>query len=384
MKSPWFHPTSPLEFLGGIFMIIFGCVLFAYFLGNVTAVITAANAAGGRYRGQIEQRKGFCRSQGLEPVLTDKLLVYQDAQWTETFGGTDRAAMLKTLPPHLWPKVTIAIYKPLMDACPFLYDCSAWGCTTFLQSLKVQVCDRGDHLLTAGSLCPNMYILQRGEIKINFQPEATLETAESHVPGGRVGGSKVVKQKMKDGKDAMRGRTDKMGTLLNFHDVFSKQAMLDYGVVSLTRCSLLMITRGELKNILTTFDLDKEHFDKAIKQAVTTIRGGDRRTSTRMGAMPNADAMALAQAAAGRDSSPPASQPGRNSKVGGGDWASSQLNNLLSPSNTQYKPGEGNSDIAALRRELAALRQDIEPMAKLLVSQSMMIEKLAGKDGMCA
>ena len=43
-----------------------GCcagVLFAYFLGNVTAVITAANASGGRYRSQIEQLKSFCISQ---------------------------------------------------------------------------------------------------------------------------------------------------------------------------------------------------------------------------------------------------------------------------------------------------------------------------------
>ena len=37
MKSPWFHPASPGEFGVALIMIIFGCVLFAYFLGNGTS-----------------------------------------------------------------------------------------------------------------------------------------------------------------------------------------------------------------------------------------------------------------------------------------------------------------------------------------------------------
>eukprot|EP00966_Prymnesium_polylepis_P004273 97781-Prymnesium_polylepis.1 len=65
-------------------MIIFGCVLFAYFIGNVTAVITAANAAGGRYRMQVGELKGFCVAKNLSAKLTHKLLLYQDAQWNET------------------------------------------------------------------------------------------------------------------------------------------------------------------------------------------------------------------------------------------------------------------------------------------------------------
>jgi hypothetical protein len=282
MKSPWFHPTSPTEFIGAAIMIIFGCVLFAYFLGNVTAVITAANAAGGRYRTKITELKNFCASYGIDPKLASKLLVYQDAMWAETFGGTDVTAMTKTLPPHLLPQVTMQIYKRLLDACPFLYDCTAWGCTTFLQALKIQVCERGDHLLVAGSVSPIMYILSRGEVKINFMPEAPWETAEYHVPGGRIGGTQVRKTKVKDGKDAMRGRTDKMGTLLNFHDVSAPLTKLEYGVVALSRCSLFSISRAELKAILTTYDMDKEHFERAVTKATETIRGGNRRSSTRM------------------------------------------------------------------------------------------------------
>ena len=39
-----------------------GCVLFAYFLGNVTAVITAANAAGRHYREKVEKLKRLVRT----------------------------------------------------------------------------------------------------------------------------------------------------------------------------------------------------------------------------------------------------------------------------------------------------------------------------------
>lgn len=282
MKSPWFHPSSPGEFAGAVLMIIFGCVLFAYFIGNVTAVITAANAAGGRYRAKMTELKTFCTSYGISQKLTSKLLVYQDALWAESYGGTDVTSMLKTLPPHLLPQVTMQLYGRLLDACPFLFDCSAWGCTTFLQALKVQVVDRGDHLLTAGSMSPVMYILNRGEIKINFQPDAPLETAEYHVPGGRIGGSKLAKPKVKDGKDAMRGRTDKMGTLLNFHDVFGKMTKLEYGVVALSRCALFSITRAQLKEILSTYECDQPHFNAAIAKSIETIRGGNRRSSNRL------------------------------------------------------------------------------------------------------
>ena len=179
MKSPWLHPNSPNEFLGATLMIIVGCVLFAYFLGNVTAVITAANAAGGRYRGQIENLQNFCKSQGVSAKMTEKLLGYQDALWTETSAGMDINAMINSLPYHLLPYVLIGhIYRPLMNACPFLYDCSAWGCVEILSALKVQVCEKGDTILHEGTLIGAMYILVRGEVKIDAYEEPEKEVPD--------------------------------------------------------------------------------------------------------------------------------------------------------------------------------------------------------------
>ena len=45
------------------------------------------------------------------------ITIRQDALWNETSGGTDRNAMLNTMPKHLLPYVLIGhIYRPLMDA----------------------------------------------------------------------------------------------------------------------------------------------------------------------------------------------------------------------------------------------------------------------------
>ena len=73
-----------------------------------------------------------------------------------------------------------------MDACPFLYDCSAWGAVEFLRALKVQVCERGDTLIRSGTLVSSMYILVRGEVKVQLADDPIeKETAEIYVQVSR-------------------------------------------------------------------------------------------------------------------------------------------------------------------------------------------------------
>jgi len=65
----------------------------------------------------------------------------------------------------------------------------------------------------------------------------------------------------------MRGRTDKYGTLIGFTDPFKKNLPREYTVDALSRCSLLTITRAELKSMMTLFEEDKPHILKAIDTA---------------------------------------------------------------------------------------------------------------------
>jgi len=418
MKSPWFHPNAPEEFVGATIMIIIGCVLFAYFLGNVTAVITAANAAGGRYRGQIEQLKSFCASEGISKKMSDKLLVYQDALWTETANGTDRTAMINSMPRHLLPYVLIGhIYRPLMDACPFLYDCSAWGAVEFLRALKVQVCERGDTLIRSGTLVSSMYILVRGEVKVQLADDPIeKETAEIYVQGGRIGSKKSTddKRKTASAKDAMRGRTDKFGTLLGFNDPLKPNTPREYTVDALSRLSLLMMTRAQLKDCLTTFVDDKAHILKAIEMANEQHKVGGRRVSrqsVRADSAPPGTPKSITDSqkviAAGEDSksflkgahaleaatgSTPA--PSANVLTGipeGGAGLSQRsmkqrqqssgggfIGNFLSPSTSD------NSEVRELRQEVTALRAEMRTQQEKLDGQTKMLEQILANTKMSA
>lgn len=387
MKSPWFHPNSPEEFVGATLMIIFGCVLFAYFIGNVTAVITAANATAGRYRGQVGQLKSFCTAHKLSAKLTSKLLVYNDALWSETFGGIDRNAMIRRVPPHLLPQVTIEMYRPLLDACPFLFDCTASGCAHFLQALVVRVCDRGDVLLRAGSLALTMYILHRGEVKIDYDPSAPKQTAEFYVPGGRIGGpKKKVLSERSSTKDAMRGRTDKFGTLLGWRDPFQEgRVAIDYSVTALCRCSLLSITRSELRALLVTYSEDREHFHKAIEHAQNSAKGGTGRSSVRRRSESDKDG------GQGRESCRDTAElSASGSSTEGADCPANGKNGLsVGGLAGETAPGvdadgatSGAAAAGASSVELAGLRGEVAALTKLVQAQSKMFQKMM-EQGQC-
>jgi len=370
MKSPWFHPTSPGEFILALVMIICGCVLFAYFIGNVTAVITAANASGGRYRAQIGELKGFCDSHQINQKLAAKLLLYQDAQWSETSGGINRQDIMnRFVPTHLMPHVCIDMYKPMLTAMPFLLDLSSMGCVGFLKVLKVCVCERGDMLVSAGSVRHTMYILQRGEIKIDFDETAPLETAEIYAPGVRIGGPKKGLQKKKSAKDSVRGRTDKMGTMVAFQDVFKPPEALKYSATATKRCSLFYLTRGNLKELLTTYTDDRETVQKAIDHANSQIEnsaGGGasvRRTSSASG-MGLSKAAESARNSAGSEPPTPAASPMKAGEV------------APPPSIDVNGSSEVKEDVKDLRAKLEKLTEVVMKQSDMIERQSTMIENM--------
>jgi len=415
MKSPWFHPSSPMEFISALLMIICGCVLFAYFIGNVTAVITAANAAGGRYRAMMGELKSFCKNNNLSPKLTHKLVVYQDAQWQETDGGVNKADMIaRYVPTHLLPHVIVEMYKPMMINMPFLLDCSGSATVGFLRSLKLCVCDRGDVLLQAGAFRRTMYILNKGEVKIDYDDKAAKETLEMYSSDLRIGGPKKGKGLKRSAKDSLRGRTDKMGTMLGFADVFKKIEPLEYSVTATKRVIAYAITRAQLKDLLSIYVEDREIFETAINKANAQIKNSSsnslvRRSSEKINSK-DADGAShagavtrtphtsnfvrrgstLAQIEAESERKEQAAKEARalreTTREASRALQEASVDGSSRPTTPSAKPGavvEGvaSDEIDSMRRQLDTLTNIVKEQFKMMEQQSMMIDRLVqGQD----
>jgi len=297
---------------------------------------------------------------------------------------------MKGLPSHLLPQVAVQIYRPLLDACPFLYDCTASGAIGFLTALNVQVCNPDGILMKAGSVRRTMYILTRGEVKVDWDDDPPKETLEDYVDGGRIGGQAKKKPKAKGGKmDALRGRTDRFGTLLGFQDVFKPLAPLKYSVKAMTRVAVLSITRGQLKDLLTTYTDDKPIWSKAIEHADTTIQGGKRRASDRQATMKDIGAHVNSSTDAAENDKRVSSSltTEENAMINGENMDAlvkqTTSNSFRRPSiSTTDENGEpsllANADLLAMasNAHIEELNTKIETLTKLAVVQAKMMKAM--------
>lgn len=261
--------------------------------------------------------------------------------------------MLAALPSHLLPKVTIEMYEPLLAACPWMYDCTSGGCAAILLALKVEVCDTNDVLVRAGTLQSTMYILMRGELRINFEPEPKAHKAAMFVPN-RVGAPRETTRGSTIGdnrKIGMHGRSDRQGSLLGFQDVFSPAQYIEYTVRAVTRSSLLSLTRGQLKEVLTTHADDKEVVRKAIEHANATLAPAKHRQKAEGKRL--SDAMVVEDVSAS-DTAPTPVVPATIATVGEHEAASSH----------------------EMREQVATLRSEVSELNVAMAEQTLMLARI--------
>ena len=93
--------------------VLVAAVLYAGFVGSVTAVITSYTSTASNYRDSLSKLRSFAASHGLSKSTTREIISYFDAYWVE-LKGFDRERMLLQLPPHLRPKVLLELHSSLL------------------------------------------------------------------------------------------------------------------------------------------------------------------------------------------------------------------------------------------------------------------------------
>ena len=74
--------------------VLFAAVLYAGFVGSVTAVITSYTSTASNYRDSLSKLRSFATSHGLSKSTTREIIAYFDAYWVE-LKGFDRERMLQ-------------------------------------------------------------------------------------------------------------------------------------------------------------------------------------------------------------------------------------------------------------------------------------------------
>lgn len=243
IKSPWLAPAPVEEFIFGSVIVLIGAVIFAYFLGNVTAIITSGAAAAAAYRDSMSALNNFSRAYNFKADLRKSLLRYFDGYFSER-KGFDKADMLAKVPRHMRPTVLIELYKPLLSNCAFLSDLSLGGCAAFLEVISVEVCETGDSLFSAGSLLETMYILKHGELQVMHPPKPEMLKVK-----GLLGPEARVEEGRKSSVRVPQGRVEKPGTLVGFQNVFEPPHPVTFSVRACTRSTFYSIQREELLTV---------------------------------------------------------------------------------------------------------------------------------------
>ena len=156
MKSPWLPPSRTSEQIYASIVVVLGAMAFAVFIGLVTAMIASYDKSKAHYFDTVGSLRMYGAAKLLPASMRQSLIQYHDEYWTNAHGGLPERALLRSMPAHVRPRVLLEVYRPLIEKCAWLQECSLMGCAEFLLKLQPEVCRKGDSIVLAGTV-PNQF-----------------------------------------------------------------------------------------------------------------------------------------------------------------------------------------------------------------------------------
>ena len=266
MKSPWLAPARTSEQIYASVIVVMGAMAFAVFIGLVTAMIASYDKSNAQYRDQVTTLHQYGRAKLLPAAMRQSLIQYHDEYWTNAHGGLPERALLRSMPAHVRPRVLLEVYRPLIEKCAWLQECSLMGCAEFLLKLQPEVCRKGDSIVLAGTVPNHFYILYQGELQITYPPSPGLEKVKKLL-GASFDGASAGTPARRQSTRVPQGRVDRAGTLIGFAPPFAPAEPLRYSVRACSRATFYSISRDDFREVLTARPTDAPLFMKAVVHA---------------------------------------------------------------------------------------------------------------------
>jgi len=279
MKTAWIPPGTTGEKVFASCIVFVGAIIFAFIVGNVTAVVKAFDAANAKRRDKIAAMRRFAETRKLTAKLTNNLLANVDAEWTWTDGISTMSFLTNTadLPKNMRTDLLRCFYKEIVDGAPLFKGLCADCVKLLLEELSPQAVVKKATLITGGRLCLDVYLLMKGALQLTMMPEESRARASSRETSSDGEASPELSTASRATSTMTRSKTmggKKMGA--NFRMIERAGACIGFFTpydlpwtapftVTAAKLSFLFSIRGSaMKDILSHFDLpDQDINDKA-------------------------------------------------------------------------------------------------------------------------
>jgi len=182
IKTPWVHPDTVGEKAVASIIVVFGAILFAAILGNITAMINSSDKSNAQLRDIMSTLHRLIGKYEVPTKLQKRVFMYVQTQWSTT-KGLDNQRILAKVPPALRGDILEAIHADLIQTSPLFQGVSSECVRVILSKLRSEVCLAKETLIAGSQLCNEVYLLVRGVLQVQLD--------EGKPGGGGKGGART-------------------------------------------------------------------------------------------------------------------------------------------------------------------------------------------------
>lgn len=159
----------------GPFVLLAGSVFLALVFGDVAVLVSNFNANTNEYKRKMEYITAIMESNGLPPILQDRILQYYGYLWKEykSLNGMILQQLSKELTHTLELEVVLSKCAKLVMCVPFWKDCSPDFEKQLILHLKIRVYLPDDCVIRSREVGDEFFMVNRGNCELVTLPDST-------------------------------------------------------------------------------------------------------------------------------------------------------------------------------------------------------------------
>lgn len=159
-------PTNNVEIIFTFMVMFLGVSLYAFVIGNVSAVISTLDANRNRFRDKLGQIQSYMRERKIPSSLQRDVLSYYQYMWEYKRDVSLDYHLIDELPHSIRTQIYLHLYRELLEKVPLLQDADTGFIEDLVIKLKPRILPPNDYIIREDQIGHEMYFIKQGKVKV--------------------------------------------------------------------------------------------------------------------------------------------------------------------------------------------------------------------------